>query len=916
MIQLWASLGPQDRETFRTIIAFLKNRLAEQGTINWALNFTPSNRIERIAIEYLLDGHTASELAEPWVSAWRLIKESWAKPLSEGRDGTAIYAIQRRLRAGDRSGAEVSAIVDLVALRLEVKPVEAWRWNFTKKPSKPKAVNDILSSRLTSGDLIDLNVLELANLDDIPFLKSLANALDAAVNEGLDIALRLGWNESRSLTGLGFLHRVYYTKAKLRDGDESEADAHHRGIAPSVKLLHAVVARIAEIQPATAQRFVSGWQSDESTIFVRLWSAMARNGEIINADLVASFLNSLDDRRFWDVRTFPEIAELRALRFGDLDEDSRKQTIARLQKGPPRNQSPKNADKANVANERLNSAARELRRIEVAGGELPASAKTWLNSRQLQFGDLTEMTIDSGFPTTTIHFVSPNPDNGYDDLQGVTRLRALETALATNLRSWDDDPAGRANAWINQPGNSEKLLADFETANNGGVDFAKVWDRFGWAHRSPKQYIDAGQDAKLAGEAGRVINLLNQLSDKTFSTAIEGICAWLDNWEKHAFKLPLALPIWLRLWPIAVSVTNLKPEENNDGELPTTKDTLNDRHGSDALNTPVGKLTGMFLSVWSTYKGPQKPFHTGGVLRQMRDTLIATDGRSGLLVRYRLIEYLPYLLNADRSWAQEHLIKPLLKGDEAALELWRAVARRTHFTDVLKIIGAKMVDLTDDRRLDRGTRSGLLFSLVIESLHAFREQRDPAVPHPRIQQKLRILDDEVRASAANVIQQFVREVSTKSASGAPEDDEEQKASASAAALFRTVAVPFLREVWPQERSLATPGVSRALADLPATSGEAFAEAVATIERFLVPFDCWSMIDYGLYGDEGGTSKLAIINGQAKAQALLKLLDLTVGTSEGAVVPNDLTNALDQIRSVAPSLVESQAFRRLSTAARR
>ena len=46
------------------------------------------------------------------------------------------------------------------------------------------------------------------------------------------------------------------------------------------------------------------------------------------------------------------------------------------------------------------------------------------------------------------------------------------------------------------------------------------------------------------------------------------------------------------------------------------------------------------------------------------------------------------------------------------------------------------------------------------------------------------------------------------------------------------------------------------------------------------------------------------------------LHLTVGTSEDATVPHDLTDALDQIRRVAPGLVSSPAFRRLSTAARR
>jgi hypothetical protein len=181
---------------------------------------------------------------------------------------------------------------------------------------------------------------------------------------------------------------------------------------------------------------------------------------------------------------------------------------------------------------------------------------------------------------------------------------------------------------------------------------------------------------------------------------------------------------------------------------------------------------------------------------------------------------------------------------------------------------------------------------------------------------LRTLDDEVRASAANAIQQFVRELSAKGATIAPEDGEEQVAPAAAAALFRSSAAPFLREVWPQERSLATPGVSGALANLPATSGEAFAEAVDTIARFLVPFDCWSMVDYGLYGDEGEPKKLAVINDAAKARALLKLLDLTVGTSEGAVIPHDLTDALDQILKVDPTLSTSTVFRRLATAARR
>lgn len=920
MIRPWAYLDPKDRETFRTVIAFLNKRLAEQGTIDWALKLKPGQRIERIAVQDLLTGPGARDLAEPWASAWRLIEESWSAPQSEGRNGTAIYGIQKRLRAGDRSGAAVSAIVDLIAPRLKVEPIDAWRWSYIKKPRRPKTVEHILSADLTSGDLIDLNVLELSKLDDIAFLESLANALEAAVNHGLDIVRRLGWNDARSFTGLGFLNRAYYTQPTRRGGEAGEPDAYHRGIAPSVKLLHAVVARLAEIQPIAAQPFVRRWHADGSSVFIRLWAATARSRALVAAEVVASFLKSLDDRQFWNLHAFPEIAELRAVRFGEFDLSSQYQITTRLQKGPPRNHWPKKADQAKVANARQYWAVRELRRIEVAGGELPAGAKNWLDAQQSQFVDLTQMTIDAGFPErATASYVPPNPDSRYDDLQGVPRLQALETALAAGRGGWDDDPAERANDWINQQGNADKVLADFETTNNGGDDFPKVWNRFGWAHRPHQQDGQAAQDAELSAKADRVLGLLNQLSDATLSSAIEGICAWLDAWEKHAVRLPLALPIWLRLWPIAVEATNRKPEEADEADLSVVARVADDDREPmdlDTLNTPAGKLVGMFLAACPSLPPGAQAFPAESMERQMRDIVIAAEGRSGLIAKHRMIEALPYFLRADHDWAWEHLIAPLLRDDGAALALWRAVASRTHFTKVLETIGAAMAERANDRRLGRETRRQLVFSLVIESLHAFRERRDPAVPNPRIQQMLRTLDDEVRASAANAIQQFVRDLSAKAGTNAPEDGEQQEDPASAAALFRTAAAPFLREVWPQERSLATPGVSGALADLPATSGEAFAEAVDTIARFLVPFECWSMVNYGLYGDKGEAKKLAIINDEAKAQALLKLLDLTIGTSEGAVIPHDLTDALDQIRSVAPALSESPVFRRLSTAARR
>ena len=589
MIRPWAYLDPQDRETFRIVIAFLNKRLAEQGTIDWALKLKPGQRIERIAVEDLLTSPGARDLSEPWASAWRLIEESWSAPQSDGRNGTAIYGIQKRLQAGDRSGAAVAAIVGLVAPRLKVEAIDAWRRNYIKKPRKPKTVEHILSAGLTSGDLIDLNVLELANLNDVAFLTSLANALEAAVNHGLDIARRLGWNDARPLTGLGFLYRVYYTQPTRRGGGDGEPDAYHHGIAPSVKLLHAVVARISELELAGARSFARRWRLDGSPVHLRLWAAMSRNEQIAPPDEVSAFLTTLDQDRFWDVRGFPEIAELLTVRFRDMNTEAQYAIVARLQRGPPRDHWPKKADAAEVRNARLLRSLRELRRIEVGGGVLPDRAKTWLDTQSAQFAELAEMTIDEGFSGgVTVTRREGKPDAKFDTLSCVERLGALEAALGTGRRGWDDDPAERANDWLNQQGNAEKVLADFETTDNGGDDFPKVWNRFGWAHRPRHRDGQVAQDIDFVGEARRVLGLLNQLSDATLSSAIEGICAWLDAWEKHAVKLPLALPIWLRLWPTAVEVTNRRPEKVEDEDLSVTARAEDDHREPmdlDTLNT-------------------------------------------------------------------------------------------------------------------------------------------------------------------------------------------------------------------------------------------------------------------------------------------------------------------------------------------
>jgi hypothetical protein len=857
-----------------------------------------------------LDGARGTKIGEPWRSAWRLIEESWNNSTGDDLSHTKVYDIKHRLEDGDRSGITVAAITQLVAPRPNIESFSNSRRFLVKRPKHVKSVEQLFSVRLTSGRLIDPHLIGLQKIADVPFFGELANALDAVVVSGLDIARRFGWSENKQLWRMGHLHRVYYVAKRDSDGSDHDPDEFERGIAPSVKLLHYVVSHLAEIDLASATRHTQRWKQLASPLHLRLWAAISRDSRITVADEVAQFLLSAADQYFWDQNINPEIAEVRALRFAEFSATDQRAIIKRIRKRPPRSQWPRSSEADLLENARTYWAVRELRRIQIAGATLPALDNKWLSSEIGKFPELANMSrVDDGFMGgATVQWVSPKPDARYDLMIGEHRLKTLESALTSARIGWNDDPAERASDWIRQKGNYQKILADLETLPDGGSAFAKIWNRFGWAH-SP---IDQGniEDLLQPSEIDRVLLQLIKLQDSTISNAIDGISNWLSTWKQLLATRPDGLVMWHRVWPLAVRATNERKPTTEQTDLQTVARTTNDKEplDLDTLNTPAAKLVDVFYARCPTIHGEEHPFAVDGLLKAMRDTIIAAPGRAGLIVKHRLIGNLNYFLRADENWTRDHLITPLMSENVEALALWRAIARQTHFNKVLTIIGSAMTERATDPRLGRETRQSLVFSLVIECLNSLRDARTPAVPYARIQQMIRTIDDEVRAHGANAIQRYVRDVSAKS-----EDD---STPPSAEELFRLAARPFLQQVWPQEQSLSAPGTSRAFADLPATARDAFAEAVDTIERFLVPFECWSMLDYGLYGDEDGEPKLANIDNAAKASAFLRLLHRTIGTTETSTIPMDLGEALNQVRKVAPSLVETPIFRRLATAARR
>lgn len=904
--------GRYHRAAYRAAIAFLRGRLTERATVEWALKLGSNAVDAREAVLDMIDAHDTREMAEPWRTTWRLIEEAWSSNPPRNNLVDAQF-VRDRVRSGEHSGSLVSAITWLVAPWLEVKSLSAID-SLVRPPRRiPRTPHDLASIAITSGDLVAPSEIAIDIHDNLSFLMQVFHALDSALIQALDLGERI-WGRADPLAAwhLGPVHRVYFVSPGAHGIDAHEPDRHHEGIAPLVKLQFAVADRIKDLSTTQAAEIAALWRQRGTPIHHRMWAAFARDARIATADTVANWLLDLDNTAFWDVAQYPEIAEVRATRFAEFAAAHQKSIAARIRRLPPRTWWPRGADPAKANTRRRMWAARELRRIQVSGADLPPPTNTWLTAALGDFPHLAGMTrVADGFPDEPVgHWRESDPDARYNLLSSTARLRELESALSGDPDSLTIDTRERACDWIKLPSSHVPLIGDLESTGDGGASFPRVWERIGWVHAPPSRASDYPALGEAADQCSRVLVQLTMLHEEAVRKAIGGISHWLSTWAEYVLRDTAGLPVWHKLWPIAVDATN-----SSERSHIIAMSRREARHGGehtemrfDALNHPVGRLVDVFLAACP--RNPDvgdAPDWPKSVLR-MRDTLMSADGVAHLIVLYRLIESIDFFMRADMSWTQTYLVHPLDGDGHDTTALWNALAGRLRSRNVLRVVGDRMIVRATDPSLSRSARSALVTNLIAECLWASREARSPVVAPDSIQQMIRKLDDEARTAAAHVLRDYVHVDSA--------DDQAQPGDWTPAVAFECSVRPFLATIWPQERSLGTPGVSEAFAALPAATRGAFAAATKAIERFLVPFDCWSLLQLGLRTDEPNCWKQAGIVDGSSARALLTLLDRTIAASDSSVIPHDLSTALVHIRSTLPRLARTSTYRRLEAATRR
>jgi hypothetical protein len=122
---------------------------------------------------------------------------------------------------------------------------------------------------------------------------------------------------------------------------------------------------------------------------------------------------------------------------------------------------------------------------------------------------------------------------------------------------------------------------------------------------------------------------------------------------------------------------------------------------------------------------------------------------------------------------------------------------------------------------------------------------------------------------------------------------------------------FMKKFWPVERYLLTESLSEYFANIPACSGQRFADAVEMIAPFILPFDCYSLGDLGFTVSLDDHPKFKeTVNTPKNAEAFLKLLDLAIRKDGRVILPYNLNEVLDHLKTIEPKLSRRGEFVRL------
>ncbi|MBH0015962.1 SIR2 family NAD-dependent protein deacylase [Pseudoalteromonas sp. NGC95] len=609
------------------------------------------------------------------------------------------------------------------------------------------------------------------------------------LRRNLELAIEL----ENEIGGFGLSLRCSLTPEK--NGEDSYSRTH--GLSAWVLLFVSYLDKLLIIDLATAQKELSKWPCDDSTIFARLRIWALGKAELVPNESFITILNQLSDEAFWDSYHARDLLLAFKARWKDLDECNRSTIENRILQGPK----PWKIEDESGFKER--KAGNILDRL------------TWLKQNSC------ELTIDTD---KLVHRLRDNTPKWKPEY-AINAARSFETRSGIVTKNTDysllaDEPlasileraselSGRqANFLIDEDPflglSQEKPIRAFNaltfSAKKGNiVDWA--WDTFLYA-----------EDRK--NDKPRFIALIAERLSSFTSDDLAKILRPVSNWfEKSTSVLTNDYnATYFKLAFKLVDAISRKPAEGASSIIRGSKDP---DWSMESINSPTGILTSAVLQPLHSHIFESGEGFTEDLLLLLNQLLALPDD----LHRYAMVilsRSLSLCFWIDPDWTQQNLLSALnSSSEEDRLAFWTGVLWGVvRGKELFTILKPSILELAYSGEVESRGHQDAIVGLIY-SAWKINDENDRWVSNIELKEVL------IRAS-----DNFRCRTLWQARHGNSEDKEG----------WLIQFKELISNVWPKQLAAKSPSVSERLCDIAFWSEEHFPEIVNLITPFLTKLE--------------------------------------------------------------------------------
>ena len=719
--------------------------------------------------------------------AWSILADQHSRPEND----LSAYDTAERIRSEDCSDA------DLIAGIARLTPQAALSDTMTRLGARTKRQST--AKRLSDLAYIDFSVNDRGDIHEVVEALKSAKGREGRILEVATEALRASVALAHEIDwiGLGW-DRLDTTVPAVEPHGQNK---HHDGVTQLVELLSAVYPAVAAADARAARLAAEAWGRLPTIIGARLQLNAMRDERVFTADEVGNAVLALDNEQFWKIRR--ELVLVMAERLGKARPDLVAAIVARVIAEAPSLYC-ELGDQVEGKNDwrpqvRDRDAWLRLAAVKRAG-VLPPNGEDALDAiaerHSFISGDFNEQDLFGSWSSGVLSIVGdPEPLKAASPEDRLLTARKYASTWAPDTeRNWSAycgaDPAGA-----------------LEALKLGGLDQpdTRLWSELigalAWSPQTDEPVALAAKQAVMA----ETLEFLRPAPDPF----IQGLLPHLSPLLSRVRNVPNVDgdAWWDRLWSLAELDADARPSEATE------------LFYDYVINTPAGQLGEQLISAINDRKTKSRKISSANRGRLRR--VMTSDTAAGWLGRATLAKDAGFIHFLDPR-GSVRLLRPQIAADGVEGEKLRSVmvewaqlsakATHTYKAELLKAVAesqttgetAARVALSVLRPLFIGALSGqdALWGLTRDEVRDCLKASTPSI----------------LAGAAKAVHLW-----TTPTDVAPEE------------AWRKAIKPVFEAVWPRERRFRHAGLTRDLAAACVDAGQAFPEALETVQHYLMPF---------------------------------------------------------------------------------